>query len=466
MKKKIIMLTFLMACIFMACKKDGFIESPDASIRLSADTIFFDTVFTTAGSVTQSFTIQNDNDQKLRLTSVSLAGGNSSPFKINVDGTPGPTVSNLEMDANDSLHVFVSVLINPDGANLPFIVRDSVRIEYNGNTIWLQLEAWGQNANFFRNAKLTGNVIWTKAKPYVILGGLQVDTTATLTIQKGTKIYMHADAPLVIDGTLRVDGEASDTDRVYFSGDRLDYPYNSFPGSWPGIYFRGRSRDNQLNYAVIRNAYQGVVAEDPSINAGPKLILNQCIIENVFDAGILGFHTSINASNCLVSNCGKNVVLVKGGIYNFNHCTVASYSSEFLTHKEPVFLMTNFVKEGNSYLTEDLSGILTNCIFWGDGGAVDDEVVVAKQGTGAFSVSFNSCLWRVKTPPANISSSNIIANIDPQFDSIDVQKRIYNFRLKPISPAINKGVASSLTVDLDGKPRAVGIPDLGSYEKE
>jgi hypothetical protein len=66
----------------------------------------------------------------------------------------------------------------------------------------------------------------------VILGGIQVDTTATLTIQKGTRIYLHADAPFVVDGTLRVQGSSHDTDRVYFSGDRLDEPYKDFPGSW------------------------------------------------------------------------------------------------------------------------------------------------------------------------------------------------------------------------------------------
>ena len=47
------------------------------------------------------------------LSNVTLAGGASSAFKINVDGYKGPTVSNLEIDANDSLHVFVNVSIDP-----------------------------------------------------------------------------------------------------------------------------------------------------------------------------------------------------------------------------------------------------------------------------------------------------------------------------------------------------------------
>jgi len=466
MNSRIILLTVLSTYFLIACRKEGFIESPDANLGLSADSLFFDTVFTTAGSVTQFFRIYNDNNQKLRLTSVTLAGGSSSAFKINVDGSPGPQVNNLEIDANDSLYVFVSVLVNPNATDLPFIVQDSIRIDFNGNSRWVQLQAWGQNANFLRGVKLNGNVVWTNDLPYVILGGLQVDTTATLTIQQGTKIYLHADAPFVVDGRLIVQGTAPDSGRVYFRGDRLDDPYNSFPGGWPGIYFRGKSHDNQLDYTVVKNAYQGIVAEQPSINANPKVVLNQCIIDNIYDAGIFGFQTSINANNCLVSNCGKNIILAKGGTYNFSNCTVSSYTSAYLLHKEPVLLVTNYIKEGNNYLTADLSATFTNSIFWGEGGSVEDEVVVGKQGTTPFSVNFSNSLWKVKNNPANTSATAMITNIDPLFDSIDVQKGIYNFRLKPASPAINKGLTTPFPFDLDGNPRSVGVPDMGAYEKQ
>ena len=37
-------------------------------------------------------------------------GGAGSPYKINVDGTPGPELTNLELEANDSLYVFVQII--------------------------------------------------------------------------------------------------------------------------------------------------------------------------------------------------------------------------------------------------------------------------------------------------------------------------------------------------------------------
>jgi len=455
--------------IVLSCKKDTFITSANATLNTSADTLHFDTVFTSIGSVTQYFRIFNTNDQKLRLTNIQLGGGTNSAFKINVDGFAGPSVSNIEIEPNDSVYVFVTVKIDPTVANISFVIQDSIRLEYNGNLKWIQLSAWGQNANFYRSKIISTNETWVNTKPYVILGSLQVAPGATLTINKGARIYVHADAPLIIDGTLKVMGEKYDSTRVVFRGDRLDEPYRDFPAAWPGIYFRASSNDNELNFAVIRNAYQGIVADQPSVNGNAKLVLNECIIDNCYDAGIIGIKSNIKATNCLISNCGKNLVLVHGGVYDFTHCTTAAISNDFISHKEPVLFVTNFIKDGNNVLTADLSANFRNCIFWGENGTVDDEVSLTKQGSAVFKINFQNCLWKAKNDPsavAGVSSSNIIANQNPVFDSIATRGRFYSFRLKDGSPALNKGIATGVSLDLDGNARSVGLPDIGSYEKQ
>jgi hypothetical protein len=452
--------TILLLC---SCKKETFINSADARVTITADTLKYDTVFVTAGSIYQYFRITNENDQKLRVSQIKLMGGSASPFSINADGIPGPEVNDLEIDANDSLYVFVQVNVDPTANNLPFIIRDSIQVTYNGNTKKVQLEAWGQNAHFLRNKIIGADESWSNDLPYVILGSLTVDTNRTLTIDKGCRIYVHADAPLIIDGSLQVNGEKGSADRVYFRGDRLDDPYKDFPASWPGIFFRGTSKDNVFNYAVIKNAYQAIATQDLPSNGNPKIVLNESIIDNAYDYGIVAINSSIRATNCLISNCGKNVFLAKGGEYDFKHCTVASYANNFMAHKDPVLLVSNFINVNNVPVTAALDAAFTNCIFWGEGGIVDDEVVVAISGL-ANPVAFNGGLMKVQNNPSNAVLNQIISNQDPMFDSINTSRGFYDFRLKAGSPAIDAGVATGVFIDLDGKPRPVGLPDLGSFE--
>ena len=393
-------------------------------------------------------------------------GGSNSSFKINVDGFIGPAVSNIEIEANDSVYVFVSVTINPNANNIPFVIRDSIQISYNGVDRLVQLEAWGQNARFYRNKKITTDETWNSGLPYVILGSLIIDPNKTLTINKGCRIFVHADAPIIVDGTLLVNGLKDSADRVYFSGDRLDEPYKDFPAGWPGIFFRSTSKDNVFNFAVINNAYQACALQDPSPNANPKLILNECIIDNAYDAGIIAINSSVRARNCLISNCGKNILLAKGGDYQFTHCTVASISNSYIFHRDPVLYVSNFITVNNTPVVSNLNAVFRNCIFWGENGTAENEVVVTKSGSGVFNVNFDNNLWKVQTAPLNITSNQIINNQNPVFDSINVSKRVFNFRLKENSPAINKAINAGVTFDLDGKPRPVGIPDLGCYERQ
>jgi hypothetical protein len=145
---------------------------------------------------------------------------------------------------------------------------------------------------------------------------------------------------------------------------------------------------------------------------------------------------------------------------------VESFSNSYIPHRDPVLTVTNYIVVNNVAVPADLTASFRNCIFWGQDGTVEDEVVVEKRGS-TFNVNFDHDLWKVKNVPANITSDSIINNQYPEFDSINTSKRIYNFRLRDVSPAKNKATNASITIDLDAKPRPVGVaPDLGSYEKE
>jgi hypothetical protein len=145
---------------------------------------------------------------------------------------------------------------------------------------------------------------------------------------------------------------------------------------------------------------------------------------------------------------------------------VASYSNIFILHKNPVLFVSNWDSINNQVFTYDLDATFRNNIFWGENGPVDDEVIVTRRGNNPFNVLFDHNIYKVKTDPTDASLNNNVKNEDPQFDSVDVVKRYYDFHinLKP-SPAINAGVFVGVNFDLDGKPRDAQ-PDLGSYEKQ
>lgn len=456
--------TVSLVLVLWACQKDRITENSSARLQTSADTLHFDTVFTTTGSITQTVKLFNDNKEGIRINTIRLAGGALSPFKINVNGYKGPQVNDLEIRGKDSAYIFVTVSINPTTSNLPFIVRDSIEITYNGNRKYVQLDALGQNAHFLRNKEITGHETWDSELPYVILGRLTVDTSATLTINKGCQIYMHADAPFIVHGTLQVNGEKWDSTRVVFMGDRLDEPYRYYPGSFPGLIFTDVSQNNRLSYTTIKNAYQGITVVEPSRNSAPKVVLEETIIDNAYDAGILAVNSSIHAQNLLVSNSGKNIVLAGGGNYQFTHCTVVAYSNTFLQRKEPVLSISNYFNTTTP--PADLNAVFRNCIFWGeDNSLVKDEVAVVKNGSTAFNVVFDHVLWRMGAHPANATVFNAI-NQDPLFETVNTGERLYNFRLKDDSPALNKGTATGVSHDLDGHARTTSTPDLGAYEKQ
>src|ERR1700744_805624 len=139
MKKQLLLLSCLCAVLVFACRKNSFNTSGSALIQFSADTLLFDTVFVSTGSITEQVKIINPNDRKLHLSAVKLMGGSQSNFHINIDGSPGPEQDNIDIGAGDSLYIFVAVQIDPQTADLPFIVQDSIQVAFNGNKRYIQL---------------------------------------------------------------------------------------------------------------------------------------------------------------------------------------------------------------------------------------------------------------------------------------------------------------------------------------
>ena len=119
-----IVFQFTLLLFMGGCDKSvDYSDNPHHILSLSADTISFDTIFTSIGSATVSMMIYNKNAVALRF-SASLAGAESSDFRMNIDGESGVSVHNIEIRSNDSLYLFITVTINPDQIDTPLFATD------------------------------------------------------------------------------------------------------------------------------------------------------------------------------------------------------------------------------------------------------------------------------------------------------------------------------------------------------
>jgi hypothetical protein len=443
-----------------SCKKKDKVDSnPSLKLTFSSDTVFFDTVFTTVGSVTKRLMVFNDNASKILVSSIRLAGGGNSVFSLNVDGTSASSVSDVEIAGHDSIFIFVKVTMNPNNQNNPLVITDSILFNTNGNLQKVNLVAWGQDAYFYRDKKLTGNVTWDSIKPHVIFGYLRVDTGATLTINAGTKLYFHKSAFLAVShlSTLTVNGNLDHP--VRFLGDRLDPFYRDLPGQWDGIYLEKGSSSNEINYAIIKNGNVGISVDSILNPSNLTLSVKNTIIQNMIGNDIYAYASSIYSENCVLGDCGGAALALDfGGSYDFRQLTIGNYWSSSVRFDSALSVSNySFDNNGTKIFNPLTNAYFGNIILYG---ANDDELSFRRDASTAFNFKFENCLLKThKNISDPVLYPHCIVNKDPGF----VNVLTYNYQIDSISPAILKGKDVGVTFDIKGKIRG-STPDLGAYQ--
>ncbi|PCH92369.1 MAG: hypothetical protein COB85_08245 [Bacteroidetes bacterium] len=459
---KYIICFFLASVLVAGCKKDKLITDSSAKLEFSLDTVVFDTVFTTIGSTTHQLKVYNRNSETILISSIRVAGGSGSPFRINVDGLPGSTFTEIEIAGKDSLYIFIEVTINPTSGFLPFIVKDSIVFETNGNIQDVDLVVWGQDAHFF-NGSIICDMTWVNDKPYVIYNSILVDSGCTLTIEPGVKVYSHTNSAIYVYGTLVVNG--GNSEHVVFQGDRTESYFDDVTGQWLGIFLLRGSTNNFFDHTDIRNAFYGIsVGSSTSSDLGtftfanaPDVLIRRSIISNMLYTGIFGFLSFITVENTLVYNCGQHVAhLAFGGVYNFNHVTMASYSNSIVNHSEAILELGNFAETSQGHYSADINATFTNCII---DGSLDDELVYDDDEIAAFDFQFDNCMLKTKKSASDSNYTFVILNKNP----IYILSSEFNFHISSNSPARDAGVATTVLDDIEENPRA-GFPDIGAYE--
>ncbi|QHL88073.1 hypothetical protein GU926_11780 [Nibribacter ruber] len=442
-----------MAWSVVSCtpKDEEFTPEASAVLRFEADTVVFDTVFTVVGSVTKRLKVYNSNKNAVRISEIKVAGMGASPFQVFVNGRPGPLLESVEVRGGDSLLLLVKATINPTADNQPFLVRDSIQFLTNGNQQQVILEAYGQNAAFYRKYTTGCAETWTASKAHVIYDSVTVPAGCTLIIEKGAQIHLHKNAKLKVLGTLLVRGEAEE--RVRFQQVRQEEDYRNAPGQWQGIELAATSTGNRLQYTEIKNAVTGIFLKAEG-NQVPSVTLEQTFIKTMLQSGILSHGGNVTLINSIITNTGEYALAgLGGGLYKIYFSTLANYANEFVRFS-PSFVFSEEL--GNTrkarYQVE-----VVNSILWGR----QDEELQFGAATLGSTRNIRHSFIKTMAYATELAGNNNQINVDPKFR--DAPK--FDFQIIKLSPANKAGIPlSGILLDYEAKERDTTTPDVGALE--
>jgi hypothetical protein len=498
-------LTFLPGCE----PKEDLVQTT-GKLEFDRDSVKFDTVFTTIKTVTKRLWVYNRNSGAVK-TDLRLAGQQGTTYSLVINGDAGNSASGVTIRGNDSLLVLVRAVLGDNSTTKPFLLEDQLNFRTNGNEQNVKLVAYGQNAYFHRGDDVTNNAIrvWRNDKPHVVINapyrgidvGMYVGPGSTLQIEPGTRIYCHAGAVIRVDGTLKIndtnsltvgDTAASKRATVLFRGDRLEPFYNEIPGQWGGIFFTSTSsRNNVIRYTEIKNANFGVSllnTDAANTTSPPGLLLENVVIRNISGSnpnyvgtglppgGIIGVRSTINARNCLLTNCGEYAVRGFGGTFNLNFCTIANYTPSFQRQTSSVSFSNELSDAAGNAVKFPLVINLTNSIVWGN---YENELELVNSNDYLPTLNIRNTLLRTKDFQAAANATNkpglgalalanLVTEADPLFVRTTLTSSRPDYRLQPTSPARGRTPAGAVLLapatDLLNLRRSTTAPSLGAYE--
>ncbi len=423
--KRYVLLWMLAVVAVMAaigCHRDA-VYADEHSVRLefSEEKVTFDTVFATMGTTTRMVRVYNRTQHDIELSAVTLKHGRASRFRLNVDGDTSLTARNVELQAGDSLHIFIQANIDPNESNAPFLRTDSIMFS-NGQV--LSLEAYGRNAIYHR-LKPTDTTWYVPIdcagfrhdRPHVFLDPAAVLEGNTLTLQPGDELYFAAGAMLVVDSLASLVAVGDADEPILFSSVRHDPWYRSLPGQWQTVWFYNFSTGNVMRHCVVENAMGGI-----RCYPGSKLTVANTVVRNCSDAGIIGQDATIEGDTLLVYDCLSSLVLIGGGDYRFSRSTLANYWN-YSTRDTTGVIISNYypISATALYANDMVRARFTDCIIYGNR---LNEVAISKMDGFLMDTSFVHSIVRGGS-----------WDVDPMFMDVGSD----DYRLKDESPAAGMG---------------------------
>lgn len=490
-------IVFVSIIIFASCRDDfKFEPSSGSELTFSKDTVYLDTIFTNIGSSTYNLKVYNKSNKDIKIPSIRLAKGESSNFRLMVDGMAGKNFENVELLANDSLFIFVetTVDIKQQTKGKEFLYTDEILFQSGSNQQKVNLVTLVKDAIFLypqkfqdgtyeylnindekiygffldENDAINGNELeWNNEKPYVIYGYAAVPPNKTLTISEGSQIHFHRNSALLAYPNSQINASGSIENPIIFQGDRLEPSFENTEGQWDMILLGEKSKGSLKN-VLIKNATIGL-----NINATTEAInLENIQIYNCSNYGIVGYKANILGKNIVTNNIGKAALaLTNGGNYDFTHCTFANY---FSRQNQTAVSIDN----GNGSNEFALQAHFKNSIIYGNTG--ESLLLYPAKETTNFNVKFENCLIKffntgnrfATTFPYDFFNTTYFNNCIIAKNSIENLPYFFNTQKNEMmitdkaTSIINKGnqlFSQQIPQDILGKNR-LSTPDLGAYQ--
>jgi hypothetical protein len=498
--------------LFMpSCKPREEELQTSGALAFSADTVKFDTVFTTLRTVTKRLWVYNRNAKGVNVDLIGLDQPAASAYTLLINGDLKQTATNLFIRGKDSLLVLVRAKLPDNGQNgtpKDYVLEEKLNFRTNGQDQHVLLRSFGQNIYLHDNVALGCGTVWTNDRPHVLYNSVVVPPGCTLRIKPGTRVYAHAGATLIVQGTLLVNSpadyapgtsatdtvKATNANIVRFSGDRSgEAQYATAPGQWTGIVLMASSRSNIIRYAQIQNSTVGVLLYNPdNLSPRPDVLLQNSVIRYIsgyavsfagakstldLGAGVLSVSGKATLENMLFTDCYEYALLgVGGGDYSLNYCTIANYPATASVRNTASLRFTNVAADGKTKVAGPTL-TLKNSIVWG---SISDELFFENYDDYGAGVSIQNTMLATRSYAAATdaagrpglakpSLNNLIGTYSynyPRFKRV-ITAASSDYRLSDDSPGLNRNaqqVSPLLPRDLLNLPRSGSNPALGAYQ--
>lgn len=444
MRQLLLLLLLGFAITFTSCRDDFEFEPSSGGLEFSRDTVYLDTVFSNIGSSTYTLKVYNRSDKDIKIPRIQLGQGESSKYRLMVDGIPGRVFNNVELLAKDSMFVFIESTIDySEYANntTTFLYTDDIQFTSTNGNQKVELVTLVQDAYFLypqrndqglyeavqydsgnnpeeesfvygfnlNHADHDDEFRWNNTKPYVIYGYATVPDGETLVVDPGARVHFHADSGLMVrpGGRLEVNGQASaGTDlenEVVFEGDRLEPGFANVAGQWGAVLIMSGT-ENTINHLTVKNANIGIFAQAPQGDTTtiPKLTITNSQIYNSGNFGLFGVYASITGTNVVSNNAGQAAVaFIQGGTYRFAHCTFTNY---FNSYNQVPVLLNDYRQLDGPDAYSALNARFDNCIMYGSGNLA---ISLEHNYDASFKTVFNHCLIKLVDPANQLREEDL-----------------------------------------------------------